>query len=223
MQKQYNEIISHSAIWLCVICTVIISVFLPIEQKWLNGLISFVISLIASYSVFYFIIKRIVRFVYKKKACEFYLERTWYVAYYSNYKKDHYLRFGKLVLRQDFEQIAIEEFSSHSPKIQDNKIIQGEFRDDEEAELPSTGHGFAKIDRKNRTMAGIYFLTRSAHQTVVGMFHCRITNRGLYGEFTTAEPFRPNNRPVGGKLMGFRDENSRLEFCNNLIKSAKES
>lgn len=226
MQKLFNEIISHLTIWTCTICTIFCSVFIDIQTEWLNILISFIISLITSYGVFYFTIKGIFRLVYKRKSREFYLEGTWYIAYYGDYKRDHYLRFGKLVMRQDYEQIAIEQLSSHSPKIKNNVIIQDEFRDDEESEIPSTGYGFAKIYREARIVAGIYFLTRSAQQTVAGMFHCRINdvNKGeLCGEFITTEHVRPYNRPVNGKLRFFRDKKSRLDFCNNLIKSTKEN
>lgn len=224
MQKRFHEVISHLTILVCTICYIICSVFLHIQPEWLNIVLAPIISLITSYGVIYFLIGGIFRLVYKKKAHEFYLEGTWYIVYYSNYKEDHYLRLGKLVMRQDYEQIAMEGLTSHTPEIQNDKVLSEKFRDDEESETPSTGHGFAKIDRKNRTLAGIYFITRSAQQTAVGMFHCRIndTNQELHGEFTTTESVRPNNRPVGGKLRFFRDENSRLRFCNNLIKSAKE-
>ena len=209
MQKKFNTIIAHLTIWVCTICSIMCSAFLHIQPEWLNILISFIISLIASYGVIYFIIGGIFRIVYKKRSREFYLGGTWYIAYFSNYKEDHYLRFGKLVMLQDYEQISIEELSSHSPKILNDEVIQDEYRDNEDAEAPSTGHGFAKIDRKNRTLSGIYFITRSSQQTAVGMIHCRIndTNKELYGEFTTTETSRPNNRPVGGKQRFFRDEN----------------
>lgn len=226
MQKLLNEIVSHLTIWVCAICNIVCSVFLHIQPEWPNVLISFIISLIASYGVFYFIIKAIFRLVYKRKSREFYLEGTWYIAYYNDYEKDHYLRFGKLVMKQDYEQITIERLSSHSPKIENNIIIQDEFRDDEETEIPSTGYGFAKIYREARIVAGVYFLTRSAQQTVAGMFHCRITDvcKGIFcGEFITTEHSRPHNRPMNGKLRCFRDEKSRLEFCNNLIKSTEKN
>lgn len=223
MQKLFNEIISHLTIWACTICTIVCSVFLHIQTEWLNVLISFIISLITSYGVFYFIIKGIFCLVYKRKSREFYLEGTWYIAYYDDYKNDHYLRFGKLVMKQDYEQITIEQLSAHSPKIENDIIIQDEFRDYEETEIPSTGYGFAKIYREARIVAGVYFLTRSAQQTVAGMFHCKINDvsKGiLCGEFITTERSRPNNRPVNGKLRCFRDEKSRLEFCNKeVIKS----
>lgn len=224
MWKRYHEVISHLTIWACTICYIICSVFLHIKPEWLNIILSFIISLVTSYSVVYFLIGFIFRFVYKRREKEFYLGGTWYVVYYSDYYKDKYLRLGKLEIRQDYEQISLENLTSHTPKIQNDNVIPERFRDDEESETPSTGHGFAKIDRKNRTLAGIYYITRSAQQTAVGMLHCQIndTNQELYGEFTTTESARPNNRPVGGKLRFFRDENSQLRFCNNLIQTKKE-
>ena len=224
MQKRVNNIISNLTIWTCTISYILCSAFLNIQPNWLNIVISFIISLITSYGVIYFLIGGIVRIVYKKRAGEFYLKGTWFIVYYSNYKVDHYLRLGKLVMLQDYEQIAIKELSSHTPEIQDGQVLQNKFRDHEESESPSTGHGFAKIDRQNRTLVGIYFVTRSSQQTAVGMFHCRINNQNgeLQGEFTTTEPSRPNKKPVGGKLMLFRDENSQLQFCNKIIKADKE-
>lgn len=221
MKKRYNEIISQLTICTCTICFIICFEFLNIQPRWLNIVVSIIMSLVTSFGVVYFIIGGIVRLVYKNRANEFNLSGTWYIVYYSKFAEDHYLRVGKLVMKQEFEQVEIERISSHSPHIQNDEVVPYKYRDHEISETPSTGQGFAKINTQNKTLAGVYFVTRSSQQTVVGMIHCQIHDKEMNGKYTTTEDSRPNNRPVGGQLMLFREEKDQLDFCNTLIKSSK--
>ncbi len=164
------------------------------------------------------------RLVFHKKVNDLYLGGTWYVVYYSNYETDKYLRIGKLVIKQDYDQVNIERLTSHTPKISGGAIVKGEYKDCELTERPSTGHGFAKINIENRTFTGVYFVTRASQHTVTGLLNCQINdvNHEMAGAYTTTETHRSDNRPVGGKVMFFRDEKNQIAFCNKLINKTEK-